>query len=518
MNRNLLSIDVASELETLCEAQLRGIWQVPAELVRLAMRVGAGEVSVDRRGRGFVISWNGALIEGGAFADLRSALDVSGNPDHRQRAIAAIEGSGMEALLWASGLRGARTRITMAGGREHWCFEHRRRRTRLMKNAGAEGPKTVEIEWWCKGLHRRRALSWLAIATRFAPVRVLVDGSASPRHFAAGLFHVRVEDPVPCRLGLTRLGDDPVLWLLHDGVVSTRATIPGYPPFEAAVELGGLVAPGASSADMRLALTPYLEELVDRAVWMMVEVSDRLSAMAPRDAERICLLLLRAARKGLRATDIRRLALVPTAADGHRRLSIDEIRDLAGRSGGVLSAIDHGDRVGEGLVDPESTLLAATEIRDLLTDLAGVRFQSPTLRTRGLRNRIVDGIRTTKGRLERRWRGLLARREVPPDELRPQEVAVLTAIRTAISPLGVRLCEGRGSAGRTARGVIVPRSGTVMAAGADLVASEQSWLYPFLLALEIGADPPDELRDSWMAASREKLIQITPKGEGSMRQ
>ena len=284
MSGDILSIDVSSELETLCEAQLRGTWQVPAQLVRLALRVGANDVSVDGRRRGFVVAWSGPLVESGVLADLRAALDVKGSPEDRQRAIAAIEGSGMEPLLWASGLRGARIRVTITRGREQWCFEHRRRASRLMKKRGAERPSTVEIEWRCAGLDRRRAKRWLAIAARFAPARVLVDGSPGPRHFAGGLFHLRIESPVQCRLGLTRNGDDPVLWLLRDGVVSTRATVPGFPPFEAAVELGGLVAPGASSADLRRAVTPHLEKIVDRAVWMMVEVAGRLSEMAPSDA------------------------------------------------------------------------------------------------------------------------------------------------------------------------------------------------------------------------------------------
>jgi hypothetical protein len=513
VSRNILSIDVPSEIETLCEAQLRGTWQVPAELVRLALRVGADEVSVDRRKLGVVVAWNGALIDSGVFADLRTVLDANSKPDDRQTAIAAIERSGMEALLWASGLSGARLRIRVMAGREHWSFEHRRRRSRLMKDLGADAPDRVEIEWRCKGLDRRRAMRWLAVAARFAQARVMVEGGPGPRHFAAGLFHLRVEDPVPCRLGLTRSGDNPVLWLLRDGVVSTRATIPGYPPFEAAVELGSLVAPGASAADMRRAVTPYLEELVDRAVWMMVEVSDRLSEMAPRDADRISLLLLRAARKGLRANDICRLDLVPNASGGGRRLSVEEIGELAGRSGGVLSAIDHDGQAEGDLIDPELTLLVSTEIRDLLTELTGVRFQSPTVRKYRLPGRLVDEIRATTGHLVRRWRGLVAGRAVPLDELRPRQGAVLTAMRSAMSPVGVRLCEGRGAAGRTRRGLVVPRSGPVMTAGTRLVATDPNWLYPLLLALDTGSEAPSELRESWLAASREKLIQITPHGE-----
>jgi hypothetical protein len=50
--------------------------------------------------------------------------------------------------------------------------------------------------------------------------------------------------------------------------------------------------------------------------------------------------------------------------------------------------------------------------------------------------------------------------------------------------------------------VVVPRSGSVMTAGADLVASEPVWLYPLLLALDTGTELPDDLRESWLEASK----------------
>jgi hypothetical protein len=326
---------------------------------------------------------------------------------------------------------------------------------------------------------------------------VLVDGTPGPRNFSGGLFHVRIEDPVPCRLGLTRSGDDPVLWLLRDGVVSARATVPGYSPFEAAVELRGLVAPGASAADMRRAVTPFLGQLVDRAVWMMVEVSERFSEMATSDRERLCLLLLRAARKGLRRREICRIGLVRNAADDHR-LSVEEIRELAGRAGGVLSAVDHGEHIDGGLVDPASTLLASSEVRDLLTELAGVRFQSPSRRLRGFPRRVADRLRAIADHLRRRIRGVLARRDVPTGVLRPQETVVLEAIQSAMSPISVRLCEGRGAAGKASHGVVVPRLSPAMTAGTDLVAADTVWLYPLLLALDTGHEPPEDLRDRWL--------------------
>jgi hypothetical protein len=498
----ILSIDVSSELETLCTAQLRGTWQVPAELVRLALRLGCDEVSVCRQRRGFTFSWSGPPLDVDLLADLRTVLDGEAGSDERQRAIAAIENSKMEALLWAAGLRGARIRVVNSDGKCRWKFEHQpRRRPRLLRETYANASETVEVHWGCQGLDRRRALRWLAIATRFVPARVLVNGNPGPRGFAGGLFHVRIEEPVPCTLGLTRSGDDPVLWLLRDGVVSARATVPGFPPFEAAVELGGIVAPGASAADMRRAVTPYLGELVDRAVWMMVEVSGRFPEMTASGRERLCLLLLRAARKGLRTSEIKHLALLRNAADD-RRMSVEGIRRLADRTGGLLSAIDRDERLGDGLIDPKSTLLASGEVRDLLTELTGIRFQSPSRRQIGLAGHVVNWTRAITGDLLRRLRGVFAGRDVPADELQPQEVTVLAALRSALSPIEVRYCAGRGAVGETAGGVVVPRSNAAMTAGVDLVAAEPSWLYPFLLALNTGLEPPAELRACWLEVIR----------------
>ena len=50
--------------------------------------------------------------------------------------------------------------------------------------------------------------------------------------------------------------------------------------------------------------------------------------------------------------------------------------------------------------------------------------------------------------------------------------------------------------------MVVPRSGVAVKAGAGLVASEEAWLYPLLLALDMGSEPPAELRQIWFAASR----------------
>ena len=142
-------------------------------------------------------------------------------------------------------------------------------------------------------------------------------------------------------------------------------------------------------------------------------------------------------------------------------------------------------------MDPQSTLLASSEVRQLLTRLTAVRFQSPSRHRRNFHRRVRDRLRATAVDLRRRIRGFL---------LHPQESEVLEAIRSAISPIGVSLCEGQGSAGWTMRGVVVPRSHPAIVAAADLISADAAWLYPLLLALDTGWDPPEDLRRRWLEA------------------
>ncbi len=431
-----LTIDVSSELSTLCEAQLRGTWQVPAELVRLALRIGAAEVSVESRWRRFEISWNGPTIGDEVFADLRMVLDAKLAPEGRQRAIAALERSGMEALLWAAGLPGAHLQVACSDGDRRWDFDDRKRlRLHRYMGTGSNDAPSVVIHWRCAGLDQRRSSRWLAVASRFAPARIFVDGTVLPTGFVGGLYHLQLEEPVPCRVGLTRAGDEPVLWLLRDGVVSARASVPGYPPFEAAIELGGLLAPGASAADMRLAVKPFLGELVDRAVWMMVQVSARLPEMAAGERDRLGILLLRAARKGIRTEKICELPLLEMASDDDLRLSVEEIRQLADQRGGVVASIEASEREAGAFMDPQSTLLASSEVRQLLADLTAVRFQSPSRHRRSLHRRVTDGLRAAADHLRHRIRGLFLHREVPSSDLRRHESEVLEASAQPCPPL-----------------------------------------------------------------------------------
>lgn len=494
----LLAIDVGSELRTLCEAQLRGTWQVPSELVRFGLRQGAAEIEVDRTWLGFRIRWRGPAVGESVLRDLRSALDRRNPATGRQQAIDALEADGAEALLWAAGIRGARFRVDSSGPQRRLRFTHREGgRPRLFSPKEGGRPPTVELRWTCRRLDPRRAVAWLLMATRFIEGTVRVNRRPVPRGFAGGLYHMRLNEPLPCRVGLTRSGDHPVLWLLKDGVVSARAGIPGYPPFEAAVELGGLVPGGASSADLRKAVAPYVNELVDRAVWMMVKVAARMRGMSDRDRFRLAALLLQAARRRLRDEEVRRTPLISTAAGREKRLSLEDISRLASRYGHVLAAIDPDAVSSDGLVDPAATLVASSEIRGLLSELTGVRFQAPHRRTQRLTDRIRHGVRRRATNISRRIRGVTGSRALAPDAMHGDEASLVAALHAADSSRNFDLCEGRGMVRMSSRGLLLPRENPVAIAGAACVKADNAWVYPVLLALDVGETPPKSLRERW---------------------
>jgi hypothetical protein len=494
----LLAIDVGSELRTLCEAQLRGTWQVPAELVRFGLRQGAAEIEVDRRWLGFRIRWRGPVVGESVLRDLRSALDRRCPASKRQQAIGALETAGAEALLWAAGLRGARLRVDFSGPQGRSRFTHREGgRPRLSSFKDGRHRPTAELRWTCGRLDPRKSVAWLRMATRFVEGTVRVNRRPVPRGFSGGLYHVRLNEPLPCRVGLTRSGDHPVLWLLKDGVVSARAGISGYPPFEAAVELGGLVPRGASSADLRRAVAPYVNQLVDRAVWMMIEVVGRMARMDDRDRHRVTALLLRAARRRLRDDEVRRIPLVPTAAGGENRLSIEEISRMAARHSHVLAAMDPDAVSGDDLVDPEATLVASSEIRGLLVELIDVRLQAPSRRSHRFTDRIGLWSRRFTKKFARRIRGMAGTRQVAPDALTESETTLLTALRSADPSRKVALCEGHGKVRTSSGGLVVPRHNPLTVAGAECVRGDSSWAYPVLLALDTGETLPEVLRELW---------------------
>ncbi len=491
------AIDVGSEIRNLCDAQLRGTWQMPAELVRFAVRCGAPKVSVTGGWRGYTVRWQGGPIVRATIERLALALDDSVGAATRQQAIADLESTGAEALLWAGGAAGARLRIDgAAGGRRLRLVRSAGRVPRLVFSDQTAPTDEVVLRWGCSRLDRRRADLWLGMACRFASADVTLDGRPVPRGFAGGLYRMRLDEPVPCTLGLTRRGEEPVLWLLRDGVVAARAVLPGYPPFEAAVELGGVAPHAASSSDLRRAVMPFVSDLCDRAVEMMIQVAGRPTGLIGPDGQRVLVVLLRAARRGLRAHEIRSLPLLQTLREGDELLSLDRLATLAQGWSGRLFAVEPGGGAGGLPADCGSTVVASPEVRNLLVELTDIRLQTPPRRRSGPVRRLAEGARATARRAIERARGMTGNRILPVDALSDGERRLLALLGAALSPRTVAI-GGGAHLRRTSRGFVLPRFDPAVANAARVVGDDPAWAYPLILALQIGEPPPESLRANW---------------------
>jgi len=498
------AIDVASEIRSLCDAQLRGVWQLPAELVRCAVRFGARNVSVTRGTRGFSLSWKNGPIPLTTLECLVTALDDTAEPESRQQSIAELEGTGAEALLWAGGLAGSKLSIEGVTDGQRLRFERRAgRRPGLESSPGSSPSDEVVVRWGCARVDGRRAVEWLRLACRFSDVGLAVDGRPVARGFSDGVYRTRHRDPLPCTLGLTRRGEEPVLWLLRDGIVAARAVVPGYPPFEAAVELGGVVTGTASSSDLRRAVRPYVRDLCERAVDMMIEVAGRPRNAFEDDGRRLLSLLLRSAKLDIRATEIRSLPLFPTLSDQHQPLSVARLEAMALRRKGRLHAVEPGEGGDGVLADSTSTIVAASEVRHLLSEVTGIRFQTPPRHRLGVVKRSASAVRSLVSRAVERGRGFFDSRVVAARDLSPGELRLVALLRDALAPRTVEIGSGE-RLRRTKTGWILPRFDPSVVAAVRCVGEDPGWLYPLVLALRLDASLSGSLRDAWTASLRNR--------------
>jgi hypothetical protein len=502
---DLLAIDVAAELQTLCREQLQGSWQLPAELVRMAVARGASSVEIRQRRQGFDLRCEGTAMP--AEDARRLAVAVSGHEDHdrRHQAIVELELVGAQALLWAAGMEGASLDLSCDGDPVRWSIRHRSGMPPVLeeREAGqAEG--SLELGFSCRGFDRARALRWLRSATRFAPIPVRMDGQVLGGGFTLPVFELRIQQPVPARIALTRLGDAPQLWLLRHGVLATRATVPGFPAFEAAIELGAVSVTAATPGELRTAVNPFLPAIVDHAVRLMIGAADRLPDLDEQARERISCLLLRAAGRDLRGEEIRELPLLRLRGRDDRDGELVAIREFEGRlasDGGVLLSVAPERARSRGLDSPRSVLVLSTEQRALLADLLGVRVERVEDRPPpiGMR-RAIAALRAAMERLQRLGLLPVGPRIVSADELLDPERVLLEELnRHAKPPAEVRLCAGGGRIRRRGRRLLLPRHNPLVLQGVRLAADDDGWLYPVVLALLADhAISTDELRARWL--------------------
>lgn len=492
---SLFAIDLAAEVATLCESQLQGSWQVPAELVRLASARGASRVEIRRVRGGLELACDAVAASRDELAAVTAALDGGLPPGPRQQAIADLEAGGAIALLWAVGTAGAAFELRCRTRSEGWGMEARKGKVRVMEaDHDLRGAPGSRMRWRGGRRTAGRAVGWLETALRFLPIPATLDGRPMARGFPDALYRMRVAEPLPAELEVTASGDMPALWLLQHGVLSARAVVPGSVAFSAAVEMSGVARAGDSPAALRSAVNPYLPALVDRAVTMLLQLAGRLPDVGEPVRRRVAELLLRAAELGLQRRAVLDLPMVPLRAAGRRRLvSPAELAGLAAGRGDVLPAADPGARAAATCRGP--IVEAGADERRLLAGLLGLGFEQTRAGRdhRHLVRRLVEASRRGLSRAH----GLIRGRAVAHLELDAVERQLVEAAER--SGLVLALARDAGRLRRRGRRLVLGREAAVTSDAARAVAADDAWLYPALLAA--GADPdeiPEAVRARWL--------------------
>jgi hypothetical protein len=510
--RGLLTIDVAAELRKLCQAQLEGPWQLPAELVRRASRAGASTVEVAFGRHRVTVTDDGPGLDPALLHWTAVLADPRQHNDERHRALTALERAGELALLALVGLDRLRElRIDTAHGSQHHRLLLRAGRAPLLSYGAGPAPPGTRVAVRAAGLPRRRAADWLRDVARFAPLRVVVDGAPVVDGFAGSLIQAPLDPPLRGRVALVPDADTAHAYLLAHGLVTGHLTIPDAPAFEAALEVatpGGDLAP----ARLREAAAAYVPGLIDQAALLIVRAAWR-PPWPERQRAHLAGLALKATRRSLRSEEIERAPLWRmVGASGPALASLGDLRALAGAGGsgsGTLMALSPDQDPDRFAVGDGPVLVADEAERSLLAELLGIRFRIPSRRqsshslgatVRGLlhdlQHALADGLDLIRHPLR------------PPaladKALTREEQALLFALRAELQaqpgtaagagshlPVGQAiLCAGAGPVRRTRdrpATLILPRSNPLVRACVRAFGIDRDLLKLIHLALVAGA-------------------------------
>jgi hypothetical protein len=462
-------------------------------------------VELTLSGRGFELKGPGTVPGPKQLAGLAAVLDAERSDEERHQALVELERDGAQALLWAAGTAGAVLRLaSRSAGSATVLTLAPDRRPELVTDAPDEIPGGFELRLQVSGFDVRRAADWAGMACRFAPIPVAVDGRDVVQGFGPNLGSVSLGSPVAGGIALTLVGDVPQLWLLRHGVVAGRATVPGQPPFEAAIELGELSPENPNPEELTGAVNPHVPVLVDRAIRLLADVLEDGVGPDPDRIGRAVTLTLRAALGRIRAEEIAPMAVFPTleAATGSGRLmSLQQVRQAVAEGIEVWSAPVDADP--ERLPGDERLLLLLTdEQHGLMVELLGVPLPRPEARDRGRR--------LSPRRLWDRLRQAIS--DLPPSTGAPvvEDSRLLEAERRLIAglervavdgdgrPLPVRICTGTGRIHLREGELRLPRHAARVVQAVRLVNSSEEWLLPAALALvgEHGS-VSSEARNRW---------------------
>jgi len=512
----LLTIDVVSELRKLSLAQLQGVWQLPTELVRRALRDGATQVEVDLARHRAEVRDNGRGVPETHLEWVGTLLDKRCSNEERHSALTALEATGELVLLMLAGLEPRTLQIRTARGGRVVCLAYQRGRTPWMTiDATPESDSTVVLVQHSE-LDRRRAAEWLSGAARFAPATVLVDGKSVNHGFEATFGAQALRKPLRGRVAIPLEGDTAHAWLLQHGLVTGHVAVPEAPCFEAAVELGDPSNTELSAARLREAVQPHVETLIRQAMGSLVHVARDVSAYPQHARRRLSRLVLQAMRRRVLMSSMTRVPVFRVVdGKGERNIDMMTLREEFSEGGSerVLMALYPDQRPDLYALGSGPVLIVDETERSLISEIFGLSFRPPGLRddahgVLAIWRRLVFGTLRGGARAIDLVRHPLRRPPLPEDKLSPEERHFLRALRNHASGgrqvvSDVHLCEGKGTPRRTADNppqLLLPRDCPTVKACVRAVARDSAWIYPAWLAMLDGrALPPTSARQRWVS-------------------
>jgi hypothetical protein len=513
---SLLTIDVESELRKLTQAQLQGPWQLPAELVRAALRRGATRVEVELGRQQLCVRSEGGSVPLTVLRELSALLDPRRSPQRRHRALSQLERAGELCLLGLLGLDPTSLRIISPDATpERTAMGINWRRGAAVEVQRFE-PAPTHAEVIVRGakFDRARAREWLVDVGRYAPVEIEIDGrplsSLDPTSGRGGFEDAfsltHIVTPVPATLALTREGELARLYLLQDGLVTTHMSVPEVPCFEAAIETRTLADATASAARLRELIQPLIPKLVEAAVAHMIRLGEQGAALPPVDRSRLTRLLLHGARRDREhAKTIARLPLFRgLEPDGRERwCDLLALRQSVQEEAGERLLIALFPDQDPADFSPEARLFVLDESeRALLGELLELGFRQPRRRVQARRG-LVRWLQELPSLL--RGRALFSAlrpggRPIPDSGLDHDERTFLVQLRAQLEGCEVAMCTGSGPVRRIGAGphkLLLPRESVRVKSAVVTVSQDPTWVYPALLALLDGRDFPERARRRW---------------------
>lgn len=498
---SLLTIDVSAEVRKLVHAQLQGPFQLPAELVRLAMRRGASAVQV-RLDRGRISVVDNGDPFGSQWLDDLAALAGGGAQSNRHEALTRLEAAGQLALVAATGFEFDLVQIEAADrGQIGTTLTIRPGGATAVASNGTRNVVTIAGFSY----DRARAREWLTRVAGFATGEIAVDGKPIARRSGDWCASTSL-GAHKGTLAIPKQSQGAHAWLLDGGIEVAHVTMTNCPPVELALELSDYVEPGSSPADVRRAFNAMLAAVVQDTVTTLCGLVTR-DDLPDHVRSRLVEILLETARLRLHAKQIATLPLLRTATSDARfgRAALIDLEKEA-RTGGrnIVSLLPDQDPA-DHVIDERVFVLDPRE-RAILSELLELHFIAPPHRSDD--HRLLGGLSDLLSGLGKRVVSLFGSPNAVDDAtLSIEQRALKSGLRGFIGDLDLNLDDVLFSEdGKRPR-----IHGKVLWLGRDSpeveryvasVAKDRANLYPVMLsALRGRALPPLRVRNLWSSHS-----------------